>query len=140
MAKRVIQGFFIGPTSPGEMSVGVAWTEHGWQPRIDLYEDAEVFFITVDVAGVPDENLHLHFVAEPVPSLVLEGRRGLPQLPVPARCLQVEIDHGPFRREIRLPRDADGDQITATRQHGLLVISIPRRKPLPPQSVKVAVG
>jgi HSP20 family protein len=140
MAKRVIHGFFVGPTSAGEMSVGVAWTEHGWQPRVDVYENADALYVTVDVAGVPDENLRVHYHHEPLPTLLIEGRRGLPTLPNAARCLQVEIDHGPFRREIRLPRGADGENISAKRQHGLLIISIPRLALDPPQSVKVTVS
>jgi HSP20 family protein len=139
MAKRVIQQFYVGPGQSGEMTVGLAWAEHGWQPRVDVYETPDALLLTVEVPGVPDEAMNINFVPGHYPRLIIEGRRGAPECGA-ARCLQVEIDHGPFRREIRLPRDADGEKIAARRELGLLLITVPRRPPHPPHNVKVSIS
>ena len=143
MAKRVVHQFLVGPGPSGEMAMGLAWAEPGWQPRVDIYETAEALFLTVEVPGVPENAISVHFVPGQTgvsPHLIIEGRRSAPVIPDPARCLQVEIEHGPFRREVRLPRDADGEAIKASRQDGLLIVTVPRRKAAPPQNVKVAVS
>ena len=140
MAKRVVHQFFVGPGPSGEMTVGVAWAEPGWQPRVDVYETPEALLLTVEVPGVPDDALNVHFMPGAAPYLIIEGRRSAPDFCGPARCLQVEIEHGPFRREVRLPRDADGESVTASRRDGLLIITVPRRQNVLQQNVKVVVS
>jgi len=47
----------------------------------------------------------------------------------PARRLRVhlmEIDHGPFSRDVELPPDVNRERITATYRNGLLWIEIPK--------------
>lgn len=140
MAKHIVHQFLVGPGPSGEFAVGIAWAEHGWKPLIDVYETPEAFYLTVEVPGVAEDSLDVHFIPDAAPILVIEGRRSAPHFPGPARCLQVEIENGPFRREMRLPRDANGDAITAARRDGLLVITVPRHKNSPSQSVKVDVS
>jgi HSP20 family protein len=140
MAKRVVHQFFVTPGPSGEMSVGVAWAEPGWQPRVDIYETPDALILAVEVPGVPDESLRVNFMPGGTPRLVIEGQRNAPDFPGPARCHQVEIEHGPFRREVRLPREADGDAVTASRRDGLLIITVPRRQASPQNNVKVAVS
>lgn len=146
MAKRIVHQFLVGPGPTGEMALGFAWAEPGWQPRVDIYETTDALFLTIEVPGVADDHVRVHFVPGQngaAPHLVIEGRRDAPAIPDavgPARCLQVEIEHGPFRREVRLPRDADGETISASRQNGLLIITIPRRRAAPSQNIKVNVS
>jgi HSP20 family protein len=146
MAKRIVHQFLAGPGPSGEMALGFAWAEPGWQPRVDIYEAADALFLTIEVPGVADDHASVHFVPGQngaAPHLIIEGRRDAPAIPNsagPARCLQVEIENGPFRREVRLPRDADGEAITASRQNGLLIVTIPRRNAAPLQNVKVTVS
>lgn len=140
MAKRIVHQFFVAPGPSGEMAVGVAWAQHGWQPRVDVYETPEALLLIVEVPGVPEESISVQFIPDSSPRLIIEGQRGAPEISGPARCLQVEIDNGPFRREVRLPRDVEGNSVTARRQDGLLLITVPRRRNEPLANVKVKVS
>ena len=116
---------FLHIYQPGEPGWHVEASTLGFQPRVDIYRDAEQLLIQVEAPGVDEDSLRLHF--EPG-QLLIEGRRERPQLPDSARCLCVEIEYGAFRRAIALPTDADADAIQARYQAGILIIAVPLRR------------
>lgn len=100
----------------------------GWQPAINAYRCANGLEICVDLAGVDKAEIDLR--VEPG-RLQIRGRR---QPPEPEPCsdqslqiLEMEIDSGPFEREVRLPADVDADRVTADQRNGLLWIHLPYR-------------
>jgi len=121
----------------GNGEYGTSWSSAQWQPRVDIYESAEAIMIQVEVPGLDESNLRLHF--EPG-HLVVEGRRLRPAPTCEVRALQVEISYGPFRRVLPLPADADGDRIEANYVLGVLQIVVPRRIQREPQNVRINVG
>jgi len=124
-------------TSPtGDLEFGIGWSVTRWQPRTDVYETNKGLLIQVEAAGIDERDLRIQF--EPG-QLVIEGRRACPCFDEGAHCLQVEIDHGPFRRVLAIPAYADGNNITARYENGLLLITVPRRAPATPQNVRVAI-
>jgi HSP20 family protein len=107
---------------------------HGWRPATDVYEVADGFVVVVELAGVEEKNL----------SITLENRRLriAGSRPLPAGCdgkqpLQLEIEQGPFERQIALPADADAEGVKARFDRGLLLVHIPLRAREP--SVKVPI-
>lgn len=120
------KGFFA--FSPGET----------WQPNVNLYENDVSYVVCVDLSGVVKEEIDLQ-VHNSV--LTLKGSRLVPTQPAPRegeaaaqpaapryRVHLMEIDHGPFIREVDLPHDVISDQITATYRNGLLWIELPKKK------------
>jgi HSP20 family protein len=120
----------------GDDSWHMVWGVARWQPRVDVCRDDSALYVQVEVPGVEEEALRLHF--EPG-QLVIEGRRDRPQFPGPVQCLRMEAEYGPFRRTVSLPPDADGEHIVARYQAGILLIEVPFRKPMPPQTVRVNI-
>ena len=99
-----------------------------WQPAINAYRCDAQITICADLAGVDRESLDLH--VEPR-RLTLRGRRELPE---PAkqeaklvRVLAMEIDDGPFERQVELPVAVDPERVTAQQRNGLLWIHLPLR-------------
>src|SRR5438445_13730952 len=75
-----------------------------WKPAINAYRCGECMTICVDLAGVNKETIDLE--VEPR-RLLISGNR---QAPEPSdhegkavQVLTMEIDHGPFQREIEFP-------------------------------------
>ena len=135
MAKRTSH-FLIQTSSGGDAEFSVAWSVTRWQPRVDVYETADALLIQVEAAGSDKKNRRLHYEAG---QLIIEGQRDC-RCWGEARCLQVEIDHGPIRRSLPLPSYADVANITARYEAGLLLITVPRLKPVAPQNVRVSIG
>jgi HSP20 family protein len=99
-----------------------------WQPAVNAYRCDESIVICVDLAGVDRQTIQLEVHGR---RLLLRGTRQPPE-PESSRhkslqVLVMEIDYGPFSREVRLPADVDADRITAEQRNGLLWIYLPFR-------------
>jgi HSP20 family protein len=101
-----------------------------WHPAINAYRCPEKMTICVDLAGVDRSAIDLQ--VEPR-SLRVRGRRQPPE-PLgaeekPVQILAIEIDHGPFEREVNFPSEVDPERVTAEQKNGLLWIYLPLRSP-----------
>ncbi len=99
-----------------------------WQPAVNAYRCSECLVICVDLAGVDRKRVDLQL--EPR-RLLVRGYRQAPEPEntehKPVQVLVMEIDYGPFEREVRLPMDVDPERVTAEQRNGLLWIYLPIR-------------
>jgi HSP20 family protein len=94
-----------------------------WIPRVDIFETAEEFVVTLEIPGVDREEIDIM-----VEGLCLTVSGARPD-PSPAGCVrwhQMEIAHGRFERVLALPQEVDPERITATCKDGFLSIRIQR--------------
>ena len=97
-----------------------------WQPAINAYRCDKCIRVCVDLAGV--ERSRIDLTVEPE-RLIVRGVRDVPE-PThaeerPVQMLAMEIDYGPFEREVRLPALVDIEKVHAEQRNGLLWISLP---------------
>jgi HSP20 family protein len=99
-----------------------------WSPAINAYRCHHQIIICVDLAGVDKSLLELRVETD---HLRLRGRREPPE---PAgtehqmlQILAMEIDYGPFEREIAIPSEVDPQRVKAEQQNGLLWVYLPFR-------------
>jgi HSP20 family protein len=102
---------------------------HAWEPDINAYSCEHCVRICMDLAGVDKSQIDL--MVEP--RRVLIG--GTRELPEPTekegravRLLAMEIDYGPFEREVILPDEVEIEKAHAEQRNGLLWISLPLKK------------
>ena len=95
----------------------------GFSPHVDVYytDDPPKAVVKVELAGIDPEAVGLEVQGR---ELVITGHRraGDPEGRV---YLQVEIEHGPFRRGVQLGADVRADDARATYQDGILRIELP---------------
>jgi HSP20 family protein len=108
-----------------------------WTPDVNLYEMDGSYLVCVNLAGVVKEEIDLQVHAQ---TLTLRGNRQVPNQPrdggtgaaetgqPKVRVHLMEIDHGPFVREVELPDDVESESISATYRNGLLWIELPKKK------------
>jgi HSP20 family molecular chaperone IbpA len=95
-----------------------------WRPAINAYHCGKCVRICVDLAGVDE------FEVKVQPRrLLIRGQRLAPE-PIEAerkgaRVLALEIDYGPFEREIALDPEVDPDRVVTEQKNGLLWIVLP---------------
>ncbi len=98
---------------------------HLWQPAVNAFRCGKALRICVDLAGVDRSEIDLTVEER---RLSIRGIRTAPE-PVceddSRQILALEIDSGPFAREITLPVDVKVDEVTATQREGLLWIELP---------------
>jgi HSP20 family protein len=99
-----------------------------WRPAVNMYRCAECIVVCVDLAGVDRKRIAM----EVGPTrLLVRGQRQPPEPEgaerKPVHILVMEIDYGPFEREVLLPSDVAPEQVTAEQRNGLLWIYLPFR-------------
>jgi HSP20 family protein len=126
---RWLQGALHDITYELSRSQFSRFAPQAWQPAINAYRCDTCIRICVDLAGV-DRSL-IDLTVEPR-HLVIRGTRELPEPTGDEECAQqllaMEIDYGPFEREITFPVDVEIDKAHAEQRNGLLWISLPVRK------------
>jgi HSP20 family protein len=96
---------------------------HGFRPNVDCFhtDDPHAFTVVVELPGVDPGSVRL-VAAERL--LVIAGVRHRPQ--VSGRVYQqMEIEYGPFRRQIRLAEDVDPEHAHAHLADGVLTVQLP---------------
>lgn len=101
-------------------------TQREWTPPTDVVETASEWVVTLEVAGLREEEFEVVLYAE---HLVVQGERPWPQLGKAARLHRAEIRHGPFHAAVRIPdspASIDVDRVDVEYQDGLLRIHLPK--------------
>lgn len=100
-----------------------------WQPAINAFRCETAVRICVDLAGV--ERSLIDLTIEPRRVLV----RGAREAPEPSdhegravQMLALEIDYGPFEREVLLPVEVEVESARAEQENGLLWIYLPLKQ------------
>ena len=98
----------------------------GWEPAINAYCCEGCIRVCVDLAGVDKSGLELSVQPR---LLTIRGQREAPE-PAgkehsPLQVLAMEIDYGPFERQVELPDEVDTNQVTAQQSNGFVWIYLP---------------
>jgi len=94
--------------------------------RSDINESKDAVEITVELAGVKKEDLHIYVDDER--RLVVEGIKKRPSTIEENSMLRVESKTGKFRRVFPLSDNLDETKINAKYEDGLLMINIPKKQ------------
>lgn len=96
----------------------------GWRPDVDASETAATVEVTLDLAGVDEDEVDIQLFED---ALVVEGRRRLPSCKEGAVYHAAGIRQGPFRVELPLPAPVDPEGVQAVYERGLLHVTLPKR-------------
>ena len=102
-------------------------TSTQWKPAVNAYRCEHAIRICVDLAGVNRSDIHLEIGSG---LLTIRGQRELPEPQDenhPMQVLAMEIDHGSFERQIKLPSTVNRAAVKAEQKNGLLWVHLPLR-------------
>ena len=113
----------------------------GFRPNVDSFhtDDPHELTVIAELPGVDPQSLSI-VVGEH--TLLIAGERVRPKVD---GCVyqQMEIEYGPFQRQVRLPEDIDPERAQARYEHGVVTISLPIATQPPPggrHTIKVVRG
>ena len=95
-----------------------------WRPATDMAETTRSFEVTVDLAGVDEDDFEVQLFDN---GLVVEGRRLLPSRSEDAVYHAAGIPQGFFRVELPLSARIDPEGVEARYDRGLLHVTLPKR-------------
>jgi HSP20 family molecular chaperone IbpA len=95
----------------------------GWRPDVDSYETAAAIEVTVDLAGLDEDDFEVQLFED---ALVVEGHRRLPSCAAGAVYHEAGIRQGPFQVEVAFLAPVDAERVEARYDRGLLHITLPK--------------
>lgn len=120
-----------------------AWSgDFEWRPRTDMYREDGDLVVRAEIPGIdPTEGLNVE-VEKNVLHITGEKRTDT-EVDDDDRYLR-ECHYGSFRRDVLLPEGVSADDITATVDHGVLMVRVPlpseAEEEAQPKAIKVDVG
>jgi HSP20 family protein len=114
---------------------GVWWPmrhEHGTlSTPMDVYTDGDGYVVEVALPGVKPEEIDIQLTGN---MLTISGEF-TSAAPEGRRYLMCQRQTGPFQKSLALPDAADSAQITATFEHGVLRLEVPKSEASKPKRI-----
>lgn len=107
-----------------------------WTPAVNVSEDAHAYHIAAELPEVNSSDVKV-VVREGV--LTLKGERKLEKKTEDKKYHLVERSYGSFQRSFTLPKDANGEKVTAEFKNGVLEVTVPKREEVKPREIEVKV-
>lgn len=96
-----------------------------WIPLVDIKEEPNRFLISADLPGMEPNKIDVHMEHN---ILAIKGERIVENKEEGKNFMRIERAKGTFHRRFTLPNTADGNNIKARYQNGVLEIDIPKRE------------
>jgi HSP20 family protein len=109
----------------------------GYRPEVDVYRTGNppALTVVVELPGVDPGEVE---VIASTQALLIVGERRRPK--DCGQYQQLEIDYGPFQRQVTLAEPVDPERATATYERGFLTILLPvAPTPAPVESISIVV-
>lgn len=103
-------------------------------PFVDIYENQDEILLFADMPGVTKERLQLRIDKD---VLVLEGAKHIESKP---GLVKSELQSCTYVRSFSLPQTIDGEKISASLEHGVLKVRLPKRESVKPRQIQVTAG
>ncbi len=107
-----------------------------WRPPTDVFETEDKIIIIMEIAGMKPEDFSLTLANN---VLNIRGERKVKTTTGRTMYQNMEINQGPFERNIRLQEPVDSDNIQATYRAGFLEIKIPKCKERTTQAEEIKI-
>lgn len=106
------------------------------EPAVDVYETEREVVVVTEMAGISEGEVKITVDGR---TLVVNGERK-PSAGRPGRLYsQMEICHGPFRRELLLPAEVNPDGARVEYSRGMLEIVLPKVRRRASRPVRIVV-
>ena len=105
-----------------------------WKPVVDIKEEKNRFLIIADIPGVNPKDVEITMENG---ILTMKGERHSEKENSNGKYKRVERMSGTFYRCFSLPETADGDNIEAKGNNGVIEIVIPKHEKIQPRRIEV---
>lgn len=107
-----------------------------WLPPVDVVEDKDHVRVTAELPGIRPEDVKIQLENN---VLTIRGEKLQQQRNEGERVQRYERLYGAFERSFTVPNTVDAEKITATYEHGVLTVSLPKIERAKPRAITVAV-
>jgi HSP20 family protein len=137
---RLFDNFFLSPFSRRFLDVDSLrrWGVHanGVTPRMDVVETEDNIEVSAELPGIAEADIDVS-IAEGM--ITIRGEKKLVRDNKKGDLHLSERSFGTFTRSFRMPDNVDDENITATFDKGVLLLSMPKKEKVQPHRKKIAV-
>lgn len=108
-----------------------------FSPVLDFVDKEDKYSITTEVPGIEKNKIQIE-VDDGI--LIIKGEKKSEEKKEKDEIYVCERCYGMFRREIRLPADADKNNINAKYENGVLLLDIPKIKATEKETKTIAIS
>lgn len=116
---QTIEGYWRSLGSPTARPAGGV----SFAPQLDVTEDVETVTVSIELPGVPEEDLEVIFANG---ILSIRGEKGIEPGQEDRHYALRECEFGRFERSIAIGPDVDTEAIEANYSHGVLTVVLPK--------------
>ena len=126
------------PFAPFDELFGRPFTRSAaFVPHADVTVSESDAVLTFDLPGVAPDDVEVEVLGG---SLVIRGERRRPDIGEGTTWTHSERAFGRFERRIKLPEGVDADAITASFEHGVLSLIVPKPERMKPKTIAIGGG
>lgn len=109
----------------------------GFQAKLNVASDDKSYQISLEAPGLTEKDINLE-INKGV--LTIRGEKKEEKESSDKHYYRMERSFGSFQRVLTLPEDCNQDEISASINHGLLEITIPRKALPPSESKRISIN
>ena len=110
----------------------------GFNPRVDIIEDAKNIYVQAELPGMKKEDVSLSVNEERV--MTLKGMKNRKENVEGRSQIRAERSFGEFSRNFSLPENIDLEKIGASYENGIREVTLPKKEPEKPKEVEVKIA
>lgn len=99
--------------------------EQDWLPAVNISETEKDYKVVLSIPGIPKESVKIEMENE---ILRVSGSRNEEKKETGEKFTRKEIFSGSFTRSFSLPKNLDGEKISANIDQGMLTILLPKKE------------
>ncbi|MCU0287904.1 MAG: Hsp20/alpha crystallin family protein [Acidobacteria bacterium] len=108
-----------------------------WVPLTDIYETKDDYVFKVELPGIAKEDVKVEVNGD---TLNINGERKEDKDVKHDQYHRLERVCGSFMRNFQLPKNADGQKMSATIKEGILELHIPKREESKPKAIPINIA
>ena len=128
---RLVESAFVAPPVPAGNDGGVN------SPALNAYEEGDFLVVEAQVPGMKPEDIDVSIEQG---MLTIRGKPQAEQEHEERTYLSHEYQLGGFSRSVQLPETVDSDGVTATYEHGVLRLTLPKAARTMIQHIRITPG
>ena len=128
---RLAKSFFNNDPLETSMMKG------SWTPAVDISEDDNNFYLTIDLPGMKKEEVKVRFEDG---LLSITGEKKSEKEEKNVNYHRVERSYGKFERSFRVPSRILSNKIDAKFDSGVLTVTLPKAEDAKPKEIEVKIN
>jgi len=118
------------------LSTFPALNNTGFFPSMEAVENEKEYIVNVELPGLTKEDVNINVTDN---TLIISGQKTTEQKNEKDKVHFSELSFGSFRREMSLPTNAQGDNISASYKDGILKVIVPKKEIEKPKTKKISI-